>query len=134
MKEEIGKVLSMVQDGRIDPDKASELIAALKEKQPANAALAVQPRLSSASGVYLNKILKIRVTSQDNDTVNVNLPMRLVKAVLGAGHSIAANIPQAAKYVKEIDINMLIDAIEHELDGQIIDIRSGEDTVSVIIE
>lgn len=142
MKEEIGKVLSMMQEGKIDADKASELIAALREKQPAHAAQAVQTlgksdysRSAYAAGGYLDKMLKIRITSQENDNVNINLPIKLVKAVLGAGRSIASNIPQAAKYVKDIDIDLLIDAIENELDGQIIDIRSGEgDTVSVVIE
>ncbi|SEG66103.1 hypothetical protein SAMN02799616_04076 [Paenibacillus sp. UNC499MF] len=58
-----------------------------------------------------------------------------VKVVLGAGHSISSNIPQAAKYVKDIDIDLLIDAIENELDGQIVDVRSGEkDTITVVIE
>ncbi|MBO7743361.1 hypothetical protein I8J29_04090 [Paenibacillus sp. MWE-103] len=142
MKEEIGKVLTMMQEGKIDSDRASELIAVLKEKQTPLASHAAQAqgrpgyaaRLSSASGGYLNKTLKIRIAAQNNETVSVNLPMKLVKAVLGAGHSIASNIPQAAKYVKDIDINLLIDAIENELDGQIIDVRSGEETVSVVIE
>lgn len=92
-------------------------------------------QLSSSSGAYLDKTLKIRVTTQDNDNVSINLPIKLLKALLGAGHSIASNIPQAAKYVKDIDIRLLIDAIENELDGQIVDVRSGEkDTVSVVIE
>lgn len=143
MKEEISKVLSMMQEGKIDSDKASELIDALKEKQTAHTSQVVQvqgkpdnsKKLSSASDGYLEKMLKIRVTSQENDNVNINLPIKLVKAVLGAGHSIASNIPQAAKYVKDIDIDLLIDAIENQLDGQIISIRSGEeDTVTVVIE
>lgn len=143
MKEEISKVLTMMQEGKIDPDKALELIDALKEKQTAHTSQAVQmlgktdysKKLSSASGGYLDKTLKIRVTSQDNEYANINLPIKLVKAVLGAGHSIASNIPQAAKYVQDIDIDLLIDAIENELDGQIIDIRSSEaETVSVVIE
>ncbi|MCU6711914.1 hypothetical protein M6D81_24740 [Paenibacillus sp. J5C_2022] len=142
MKEEIGKVLSMVQEGKIDSEKASELIDALNEKQTTHATQTVQTlgksdysrKLSAASGGYLDKTLKIRVTSQENDNVNINLPIKLVKAVLGVGHSIASNIPQAAKYVKDIDIDLLIDAIENELDGQIIDVRSGEETVSVVIE
>lgn len=140
MKEEISKVLSMMQEGKIDSDKALELIEALKEKQTAHTLQAVQVpgnysnKLSTASGGYLDKTLKIRVTSQNNDNINVNLPIKLVKAVLGAGHSIASNIPQAAKYVKDIDIDLLIDAIESELDGQIIDVRSGEETVLVVIE
>lgn len=142
MKEEINKVLSMMQEGKIDSDKASELIDALKEKQTAHASQSVQvlgkpdysKELSSISHGYLDKTLKIRVTSQANDNININLPIKLVKAALGAGHSIASNIPQAAKYVKDIDIDLLIDAIENELDGQIVDVRSGEDTVTVVIE
>lgn len=132
MKEEISKVLAMLQEGKIDSDKASALIDALKEKETTQTSQAVALGKPAA---YLDKTLKIRVTSKENDHVSVNLPIKLVKAVLGAGHSIASNIPQAAKYVKDIDIDLLIDAIENELDGQIVDVRSGkEDTVTVVIE
>jgi hypothetical protein len=55
--------------------------------------------------------------------------------VLKAGHGIALNVPQAEKYVKDLDIDLLIDAIENELDGQIVDIQSANgDTVAVVIE
>ncbi|MBW7475263.1 hypothetical protein K0T92_10940 [Paenibacillus oenotherae] len=142
MKEEISKVLSMMQEGKIDSGEASELIDALKVKQSSQTSPTVQvlgkpdysKKLSSASGSYLDKTLKIRVATQENDTININLPIKLLKAVLGAGHSIASNIPQAAKYVKDIDIDLLINAIENELDGQIIDIRSSGETVTVVIE
>ena len=125
MKEEISKVLTMVQEGKIDSDKATELIHVLKEKE--------LPRAMSAS--YLDKTLKIRVVSKEHDNVNVNVPIKLVKAVLKAGHGIALNVPQAEKYVKDLDIDLLIDAIENELDGQIVDIQSANgDTVAVVIE
>lgn len=124
MNEEITKVLTMIQDGKIDADQGSELIQVLKEKVE-----------TSNKPKYLDKTLKIRVVSTENDNVMVNLPIKLVKAVLMAGHSIAASIPQSEKYVKDIDINLLIEAIENELDGQIVDIKSANgDTVSVIIE
>lgn len=142
MKEEISKVLSMMQEGKIDSVKASELIDALKEKQTARTSQAMQvlgkpdysKKMSSVSGGYLNKTLKIRVTSQENDNVSINLPIKLVKAVLGAGFGIASNIPQAARYVKDIDIDLLIDAIENELDGQIVDVRSAHESITVVIE
>ncbi|MCM2998747.1 hypothetical protein M3647_14755 [Paenibacillus cellulositrophicus] len=142
MREEISKVLSMMQEGKIDSDKASELINALQEKQMAHPSQAVQvpgkpdsKKLSSGTGRYLDKTLKIRVTTEENDNVSINLPIKLVKAVLGAGHSIASNIPQSAEYVRNIDIDLLIDAIENELDGQIVDVRTGDgNTVAVVIE
>ncbi|MGE7696589.1 SHOCT-like domain-containing protein [Lysinibacillus sp. NPDC094177] len=130
MKEEITRVLAMVQEGKIDADKASELIQVLKEKEEET-----DNKLSEKPAKYLDKTLKIRVVSDEGDNVTVNLPIKLVKVVLMAGHSIAASIPQAEQYVKDIDINLIIEAIENELDGQIVDIKSANgDTVSVIIE
>lgn len=129
MKEEIARVLSMVQEGKINADEGSELIQVLKEKEETSNQLFEKPTK------YLDKTLKVRVVSAENDNVMVNLPIKLVKAVLLAGHGIAASIPQAEKYVKDIDISLLIEAIENELDGQIVDIKSANgDTVSVIIE
>jgi len=129
MKDEISRVLTMIQEGKIDADKGSELIQALKDKEETSNPLLEKPTK------YLDKTLKIRVVSAENDNVTVNLPIKLVKVVLMAGHSIAASIPQSEKYVKDIDINLIIEAIENELDGQIVDIKSANgDTVSVIIE
>lgn len=129
MKEEITRVLTMVQEGKIDVDKGSELIQVLKEKEETGNKLFEKPTK------YLDKTLKIRVVSTENDNVTVNLPIKLVKVVLMAGHSIAASLPQSEKYIKDIDINLIIEAIENELDGQIVDIKSANgDTVSVFID
>lgn len=129
MKEEIKRVLTMVEEGKIDAQMASELVQVLKEKEESEN----QPFEKKNS--YLDKKLKIRVVSAENDNVTVNLPIKLVKAVLVAGHSIAASIPQSEKYVKDLDITMIIEAIENELEGQIIDVKSANgDTVSVFID
>lgn len=129
MKEEITKVITMVQEGKINADKGAELIQVLKEKEEKESK---QPESSSK---YMEKVLKIRVKSSENDNVTVNLPIKLVKVVLLAGHNIAASIPESSKYVKDIDINLIIEAIENELDGQIVDVKSADgDTVSVFIE
>lgn len=129
MKEEITRVLTMVQEGKIDADKGSELIQIFKEKEETGNKLLEKPTK------YLDKTLKIRVVSAENDNVTVNLPIKLVKVVLMAGHSIAASIPQSEKYVKDVDISLIMEAIENELDGQIVDIKSANgDTVSVIID
>jgi hypothetical protein len=127
MSEEISRILTMVQEGKIDSEKGAQLIAVLKDKETS--------ALPTKQSKYLDKTLKIRVVSKENDNVNVNVPIKLVKALLKAGHSIAASIPQSQQYVKDLDINMLIDAIENELDGNIVDIQSANgDTVKVVIE
>ncbi|WP_108670946.1 SHOCT-like domain-containing protein [Peribacillus acanthi] len=127
MSEEISKILTMVQEGKIDSEKGAQLIAVLKEKEA--------PAYPKKQNKYLDKTLKIRVVSKENDNVNVNVPIKLVKALLKTGHSIAASIPQSQQYVKDLDINLLIDAIENELDGNIVDIQSANgDTVKIVIE
>ncbi len=129
MKEEIARVLTMVQEGKIDAEKGSELIQVLQEKDEAGNKLIDKP------AKYLDKTLKVRIVSTENDNVTVNLPIKLVKVVLMAGHSIAASIPQSEKYVKDLDINLIMEAIENELDGQIVDIKSANgDSVSVFID
>ncbi|AKO92925.1 SHOCT-like domain-containing protein [Priestia filamentosa] len=129
MKDEISRVLTLVEEGKIDKEKASELINILQGKD--------QPELVTINKEvpYGNKMLKIRVSSEEGDNVNVNLPINLVKAVLKVGTNIAEKIPEAEKYVKDINIDLLIEAIENELDGQIVDITSSKgDKVFVVIE
>jgi hypothetical protein len=129
MNEEITRVLTMVQDGKIDASKGAELIEVLKEKEDTGS------RLTEKPAKYADKTLKLRVVSAEGDNVAANLPIKLIKAVLTAGHSIAAGIPQSEKYVKDIDINLITEAIENELEGPIVDVKSANgDTVSVIIE
>ncbi|HYK74476.1 MAG TPA: hypothetical protein VEV44_15380 [Pseudoneobacillus sp.] len=132
MNVEIEKVLTMVQEGKIDSQKASELIDVLKAKQERNGLT------TKGSNNYVDKTLKIRVVSEENDRVSVNLPIKLVKVVLLAGHSIASSIPQSEKYVKDIkkeDIDLILKAIENEIDGQIIEVNSANgDIVTVSIE
>lgn len=129
MNDEISRVLTLVEEGKLDKAKAAELIDLLQGKSKQ----VDQPKPISTS--YLEKMLKIRVTSEQGDNVIVNLPIKLVKAVLKVGTSIAERIPEAAKYVKDIEVDLLIEAIENELDGQIVDITSANgDKVSVVIE
>ncbi|MGG4491049.1 hypothetical protein [Metabacillus idriensis] len=129
MKDEISRVLTLMEEGKIDKEKASELITILKGKD--------QPELVTIKKEvpYGNKMLKVRVTSDEGDNVNVNLPINLVKAVLKVGTNIAEKIPEAEKYVKDINVDLLIEAIENELDGKIVDITSANgDKVLVVIE
>jgi hypothetical protein len=132
MSDEISRVLTMVEEGKLTKEKAAELITVLqgKDKQ-----VELTKRTSTSSTPYLNKMLKIRVTSEDGDNVSVNLPIKLIKAVLKVGTGIAEKFPESEKYVKDIDVDLLIEAIDNELDGQIVDVTSSKgDKVLVVIE
>jgi hypothetical protein len=127
MNEEISKVLTMVEEGKLDKEQAAELINALQGKE--------NPIILKKELAYMNKMLKIIVTSEAGDNVKVNLPIKLVKAVLKVGTSVAEKIPEAEKYVKDINVDLLIEAIENEVDGQIVDITTANgEKVFVVIE
>lgn len=121
MNDEVTRVLTMVQDGKVDAKTGAQLIEALKEQNTTTS--------------YDQKILKVRVHSADNDHVAINLPIKVVKVLLATGHSVATNVPQAAEYLQNVDITMLIEAIEHELVGPIVDVQAANgDTVSIVID
>lgn len=127
MKEEIAKVMTMVQEGKIDVEKATELLHVLKGEDTRNQ--------SEKSSDYFRKMLKVQVVSTERDNIYVNVPINLVKAVLKAGVGIASKVPQAEMYVKDIDIDLLLQAIDNEIDGKIVDVAyANGDKVSVVIE
>lgn len=124
MKDEIAKVIAMLQEGKINSDEAGELISALKEEEA-----------PASTENYLNKMFKVRISSETRDNVNVNIPIKLVKSLLKMGHGIASNIPQASKYAEDIDVDLILKAIDKEIDGKIVDVKSANgDIVAVYIE
>src|SRR5690625_2735858 len=124
MKDEIAKILAMVEEGKITSEEASELIDTMKNETK-----------STPSKSYLGKMLKIRVKSDTKENVRVNVPIRLVKFLLKMGHGIAAQIPEAQQYVDDIDVDLLLDAIDNEIEGKIVDVQSDDgETVEIYIE
>jgi hypothetical protein len=123
MKEEVKRILKMVEEGKIDSDKAAELIEAVDK--PAN----VQQLPVSGN---LDKMLRVRVLSATSDTVNVNVPVKFLKAIGNAVNNI--KIPGVSDQ-EGIDIKMIMEAIDSGLEGKIVDVKSGNgDIVEVSIE
>jgi hypothetical protein len=120
MKEDILRIMKMVEEGKIDTDKASELIEAIKTSEgnertvPAN---------------YNEKMLKVRVSGGE-DKVVVNLPIKVIKSIGGAIKSIPA-----MKQYADIDIQAILEAISNGLEGEIVNVTSANgETVTICIE
>jgi hypothetical protein len=123
MKEEVKRILKMVEDQKIDLDKASELIEAINK--PANV------QQLSASG-NADKMLRVRVLSATKDTVNVNVPVKFLKAIGNAVNNI--KIPGVSE-AEGIDIKMIMEAIDSGLEGKIVDVKSSNgDIVEISID
>lgn len=125
MDEEIGKILKMVEEGKISSDKAKELIEALDCKN-------TSVELSSDDDI-MDKMLKIKVNSSEGDNVNVNMPIKLIKTVLKTVGKLP--ISNNVKGMEDIDLSLISDAIDNGLSGKIMDVKSANgDIVEIVIE
>jgi hypothetical protein len=124
MNEEVLRVLKMVEDGKIGSEKAAELIEALNR---------ADEKPKSISGSNDDKMLKVRVLSTKNDNVNINLPIKFIRAILKTTGEIPINIDGNTK--SQIDTKALLEAIDSGYLGKFVDVKTGEgDIVEVFIE
>jgi len=123
MKEEVKRILKMVEEGKIDSDKAAELIEAINKT--------VETHQVSVIGNH-ERMLKVRVLSATKDTVNVNVPIKFLKSIGNAVNNI--KIPGVSDQ-EGIDVKMIMEAIDSGLEGKIVDVKSSNgDIVEVFIE
>ncbi len=123
MKEEISRILKMVEDGKIDSDKASELIEAITKTDSL-------PQVSIP--VNQERMLKVKVISTTDDNVNINVPVKFLKAIGNAVNNV--KIPGVSEQ-EGIDVKMIMEAIDSGLEGKIVDVKtSNGDIVEVCIE
>ena len=128
MQEEISKIIQMVEAGKISSEDASELINALKEEETDHAT-------STNDKGFMAKSVKFRIRSEGKDNVNISIPIGFVKWILKTGHGIASSIPEAKAYADDIDMDVVMHAIDHGMEGQIIDLETEEgESVAVYIE
>ncbi|MBU3178080.1 hypothetical protein KPL47_17270 [Clostridium estertheticum] len=123
MNEEVMRVLKMLEDGKIDSQKAGELIEAL------NATKKIVPVTANNA----DKTLKIKVNSSTGDNVNVNIPVKFIKTLGSA----IKRIPkvEGVEGIEDIDIQAILQAVGEGLDGKIVDVKSEKgDIVEIVVE
>lgn len=127
--EERLKVLKMVQEGKITPEMAAELLKALdaSAKKPAQE----DPANAVFPGRDGGKFFRVRVTDTDSGRtrVNVRLPLGMVNAGVRMGMRFSPE-------VEGLDAAKLAEALARGETGQIMDIYDDEDGehVEVYIE
>ena len=114
MREEIKKVLEMLEQGKVTAAQAGELLEAMQvlgDDKPA--AASDMPR----------RMLKIKVVSDDGDNVDIKIPMTLVNAGLNIGKSFAGRAGDDNEALKDLDWDQLNMAINQMMaEGSIGDI------------
>lgn len=79
---------------------------------------------------------RVRINSVRGDKVRVNLPMTLVKLCMEIGVDVVPNMSgENAQMLKTIDMEKVVQMVEHGLIGKLVEIESAEgDIVEVIVE
>jgi hypothetical protein len=127
--EERMKILTMVQEGKISPEDAAQLLEAINSAPAAPQRRAAHPAAAGEmGGADLPALgrrprwLRVRVTDTDTGRprVNVRLPISMVSVGLKMGSRFA---PQ----VEGLDADQLMSVIESGELGQIVDVYDEDD-------
>lgn len=123
MNENITRILKMVEDGKISADKAAELIEAIKGKETETG--------QDNQGCRGEKMFKVNVLSGKGDKIKIRLPVKFVKSSLKAFGKMPVNV----KGCEEIDMKVITDAIENDIEGEIVTVKSCDgDDIEIKIE
>ncbi|MEG0771928.1 hypothetical protein [Clostridium sp.] len=129
MKEDVLRILKMIEEGKIDAESGSKLIEALGEK-PNEEKVIMQRYKDESSYVNNEKMLYVLVDSHDGDKVKVNVPMNFVKNILSA----TGKLPIKAEGLESsIDMEIIKEAIMNDITGKIVDVET-HDGDKVIVE
>jgi hypothetical protein len=120
MNEEIRRILKLLEDGKINSSQAENLIEAIKDTGS-------HEEIEKTAG----RFLRINVNRDGKNKLKFTVPIRFARAILRA----TGKLPVKVEGIKEVDLNMLKEAIEKEAPGKVLSINSDEgNTVEMIIE
>jgi hypothetical protein len=141
--EEKLKILEMLRDGVITVEEASELLRTIDEaKSEAKEEPDVKIITTKKTTNQKAKMLRISVDSAEGDVVNVNIPVSFLKAAIASGtinnlYNKSFNVKGVDQEVikDSLDINLLIECVENDFVGNLVDIESGNgDVVRIYFE
>jgi len=127
MKEEIKKILEMLEEKKITSEEAAELLEALRETKEEEEIIPLSKKKK--------RFLKIRVTKGEKPQVNVTIPFSLVNWGINLASKLGKNTINVEGKEIPIDIDELNKAMnDPEFTGKIIDVDDEEKGEHVEIE
>ena len=125
---ELARTLGVTVDELLEGRKSQEIVPAESEPEPEPAAS------SSRADESRPKKLHVQVDSSDGDVVNINVPLGMASAVLGASSKLPGvvnlNLNDA-----DIDTTLIAEAIKHGEKGTLVEVDRGDgDHVTISLE
>jgi len=128
MKEEVRKILKMVEEGKITADEAEKLMDML---EPGNRN--VSSFNTDAAG-NSEKFLRVKVVDNGVTKVNVNVPLSLVEVGLKLSSQMGAEFEPKLQVLKNIDFNEIVSSIQSGAQGKLIEVQDDNTYVTVTVE
>lgn len=128
MREDILKVLKMVEEGKVKSEEALKLIEAMGVEEE------MEPRERKPS------ILRVKVEDEDGTKVNVNVPLKLAKIALklipkGILGKLKIGDLELQPELERIDPDELISALSEVPEGKIVEVKEpGGTLVEIMVE
>ncbi|HWA07024.1 MAG TPA: hypothetical protein VG961_10795 [Ignavibacteria bacterium] len=120
MNDEIKRILRLLEEGKINSQQASDLIDAVKEEKN-----------TSVQSAASDKNLKINILRDGKKKANFSIPLKFAKAIIKA----TGKLPVKVHGIKEVDLNILKNAIETGSPGKVLDFNTDEGhNVEMVIE
>lgn len=121
MNEERKRILDMLSDGKINAQEAEELISALDQGE-----VSTSPRKKAKS-----RFLRIKITEDGENKVNVNIPLSLAKMFM----KFVPGDVKTKLNEKDIDLNDIISEIEDGAPaGKLVEIEDEGDRVDIFLD
>lgn len=133
MKEEMKKILRMVEQNKITIEEAESLMDAIssdRDETYEDTDAQITKKAQSQEG----KFLRVRVAEDGVEKVQVNVPLALVEVGLKMGMKIGPQFSPEMEKIKDIDFNELLDAIRQGASGKLVEVRDGSDLVEVYVD
>jgi len=126
MKEEVKRILKMVEEKKISAEEGEKLLEALQPEEVTE--------MITAEGDHSPRFLKIRPTEEGQTKVNINIPISLVDVGLKIATKIGPQYTEELKGLKDVDFEELARAIKEGLRGKLVDIHDGDESVEIYAE
>lgn len=132
MKEEIRKILDMLENGQVNASQATELLDAMN-------AFSDQDATTEKPKTRKKRSLRIKVNSADGKVVNIKVPASLVKAGVNIGRYMGDHGGTGNQAVGDLDWEELADVVNRMLEddetGEIVNVESEKgDVVQIYLE
>ena len=128
MRDEVKKILKMIEESDITAEEGEKLIEALGTNQGEVSAQGLP--ISDSSPQFL----KVRVDEEGKSKVNISIPISLVEVGLKIGAQIGPKFAPEAEALKDIDLDELMQAIRDGARGKLVDIEDDDTKVEIFVE